>query len=110
MVTSDQRGTLDTTILLVGMASGVFAGFAPSWFTVASPFFHEQEARPGNIKRIRWAEVAGSVITVAMGWALAHDARSAKPLIAAVLISAVFTGGYEYMIRHPATDDPVADT
>ncbi len=25
-------------VLLVGEASGVFAGFCPSWFTVASPF------------------------------------------------------------------------
>jgi hypothetical protein len=25
-------------ILLIGEASGVFAGFCPSWFTVASPF------------------------------------------------------------------------
>lgn len=101
---SDQR-TLDTTILLIGMAAGVFAGFAPSWFTVASPFFHEQGARDGNIKRIRWAEVAGSGITIAMGWALAHDAGSMKPLVSAVLISLVFVGGYEYMIRHPSTAD-----
>lgn len=101
---SDRR-TLDTTILLIGMAAGVFAGFAPSWFTVASPFFHEQGAVDGNIRRIRWAEVAGSVITIAMGWALSHDDRSVKPLIASILISATFVGGYEYMIRHPATDD-----
>jgi hypothetical protein len=100
-----ERATLDTAILLVGMAAGVFAGFAPSWFTVASPFFHEQSARAGNIKRIRWAEVAGTTITVAMGWALSHEDKSTKPLIASVLISMVFVGGYEYMIRHPATDD-----
>lgn len=99
-----ERGTLDETILLVGMASGVFAGFAPSWFTVASPFFHDQDAFAGNVKRIRWAEVAGSIITIAMGWALAHDDRNLKPLIAAVLISLTFTGGYEYMIRHPSSD------
>src|SRR5258707_14774395 len=43
-------------ILLVGEASGVFAGFCPSWFTVASPFFHEQEAKAGNIKRIMAGE------------------------------------------------------
>ncbi|TCO52997.1 hypothetical protein [Actinocrispum wychmicini] len=102
------RQALDTTILLVGMSSGVFAGFAPSWFTVASPFFHEQGAREGNIRRIRWAEVAGSAITVAMGWALAHEERSAKPLIASVLISVTFVMGYEYMIRHPSTDDSAA--
>lgn len=105
---ADQRA-LDTTILLIGMAAGVFAGFAPSWFTVASPFFHEQGAREGNIRRIRWAEAAGSAITIAMGWALAHDDKSSKPLIAAIMISLVFVGGYEYMIRHPASDDKTGE-
>jgi len=99
------RNVLDTTILLVGMAAGVFAGFAPSWFTVASPFFHEQDSFAGNVKRIRWAEVAGSAITIAMGWALSHEDKSVQPLVASVLISLTFVGGYEYMIRHPATDD-----
>jgi len=100
-----EQSTLNATILLVGMASGVFAGFCPSWFTVASPFFHEQASFAGNVKRIRWGEVGGTAITVAMGWALAHNDRKATPLIASVLISLVFVGGYEYMIRHPATDD-----
>lgn len=102
---ADTRHDADTAIMLVGMAAGVFAGFAPSWFTVASPFFHSQDAFEGNKRRIRWAEVAGSVITVAMGWALSHDNRSSIPLISSVLISLTFVGGYEYMIRHPATDD-----
>lgn len=97
--------TPHTTILLVGMASGVFAGFCPSWFTVASPFFHEQDSFAGNVRRIRWGEVGGTAITVAMGWALAHQDRTPAPLIASVLISAVFVGGYEYMMRHPASDD-----
>lgn len=102
---ADSRQTMDTTILLVGMAAGVFAGFAPSWFTVASPFFHSQDSKAGNIKRIRWAEVAGSSITIAMGWALAREDRSAAPFVAAVAISLCFVGGYEYMIRHPASED-----
>ena len=54
METNAQRWT--TVILLIGEASGVFAGFCPSWFTVASPFFHEQEAKAGNVSRIRWGE------------------------------------------------------
>lgn len=99
------QSSLNATILLVGMASGVFAGFCPSWFTVASPFFHEQAAFEGNVKRIRWGEIGGTAITVAMGWALAHNDRRAEPLIASVLISLVFVGGYEYMIRHPAAGD-----
>jgi len=96
---------VDILILLIGMASGIFAGFCPSWFTVASPFFHEQNAKDGNIKRIRWGEGAASVIVIAMGWAVSNQTKRATPLLASVLISAIFVGGYEYMIAHPSTED-----
>jgi hypothetical protein len=96
--------TVNTIILLVGMASGVFAGFCPSWFTVASPFFHEQNCRDGNVKRIRWGEAAASVIVVGTGLAVSRMHKTEAPLIASLLISAIFVGGYEYMIAHPATE------
>lgn len=92
-------------ILLVGEASGVFAGFCPSWFTVASPFFHEQEARAGNVKRIRWGEAAATVIVLATGAAVTYQQGDWFPLAAALLISAVFIAGYEYQIAHPSTED-----
>lgn|SRR5574337_37143 len=95
----------DVVILLIGMASGVFAGFCPSWFTVASPFFHEQNAKDGNVKRIRWGEIAASIIVIATGWAVSNTTGRAAPLMASILISAIFVGGYEYMIAHPATED-----
>lgn len=91
-------------ILLVGEASGVFAGFCPSWFTVSSPFFHEQSARAGNVQRIRWGEAAATAIVVASGAALAYRTGKPSMLFASVLISAVFVAGYEYMIAHPSTD------
>jgi hypothetical protein len=96
---------VDIVILLIGMASGVFAGFCPSWFTVSSPFFHEQEAKAGNVKRIRWGELAATGIVVATGWAVSNATGRGTPLMAALGISAVFVGGYEYMIAHPASDD-----
>jgi hypothetical protein len=92
-------------ILLIGEASGVFAGFCPSWFTVASPFFHEQEAKPGNIKRIRQGEVAATAIVLATGWAVSSRQTSNAPLWAAVIISAIFVAGYEYQIAHPSKED-----
>lgn len=95
----------DIVILLIGMASGVFAGFCPSWFTVASPFFHEQNAKDGNIKRIRWGEAAASAIVVATGFAVSNNTGRKAPLLAAIVISAIFVGGYEYMIAHPSTED-----
>lgn len=91
--------------LIVGTASGVFAGFCPSWFTVASPFFHQQNCREGNIKRIRWGELVATVIVVGMGAALAHLSDTPAVFWAAVGISLIFIAGYEYMIAHPASED-----
>lgn len=91
--------------LIVGEASGVFAGFCPSWFTVSSPFFHEQDAKDGNVKRIRWGEVAATLIVVATGWAISHQTQSSIPLLVSVATCGVFVGGYEYMIRHPSSED-----
>lgn len=91
--------------LIVGTASGVFAGFCPSWFTVASPFFHQQNCREGNIKRIRWGEICAAVIVIGMGAALGHLSRNNAVFWASIGISVVFIAGYEYMIAHPATED-----
>lgn len=96
---------VNTSVLLVGTASGIFAGFCPSWFTVASPFFHAQEARKGNIRRIRWGEGAATVLVLAMGWASSRMHHSVVPMISAVIICGIFVGGYEYMIANPATED-----
>ena len=91
--------------LLIGEASGVFAGFCPSWFTVASPFFHEQEAKPGNVRRIRWGEIAATAIVMATGWAISASEGDKFPLYASAAISAIFIVGYEYQIAHPSTED-----
>ena len=92
-------------VLLIGEASGVFAGFCPSWFTVASPFFHEQEAKSGNIKRIRAGEIAAAAIVIGTGWAVSVRSTGNIALWAAIAICALFIVGYEYQIAHPSADD-----
>jgi hypothetical protein len=89
-------------ILLIGEASGVFAGFCPSWFTVSSEFFNEGTAREGNVKRIREGEIAATVIVVATGWAVSARSTGNIALYASILISAIFVAGYERAIRKPA--------
>jgi hypothetical protein len=91
--------------LLVGEASGVFAGFCPSWFTVASPFFHDQEAKAGNVSRIRAGEACATAIVLATGWAITRQTGSNFALLASALISGVFIAGYEYQIRNPSKSD-----
>lgn len=92
-------------VLLIGEASGVFAGFCPSWFTVASPFFHEQEAREGNIKRIRAGELAATAIVVGTGWAVSVRSTGNVALWASIAISVVFVAGYEFQIAHPSKQE-----
>jgi chromate transport protein ChrA len=91
-------------ILLIGEASGVFAGFCPSWFTVASPFFHEQEARDGNVKRIRAGEVAATAIVLATGYALGRSMKDPALFWSSAAIAGIFVAGYEYQIANPSTE------
>ena len=93
-------------VLLIGEASGVFAGFCPSWFTVASPFFHDQAAKEGNVKRIRAGEIAATLIVVATGWAVSRNRPNNIGLMASIVISAIFVAGYEYQIRNPSKAEP----
>lgn len=104
MATVLSKDDITIVILLIGEASGVFAGFCPSWFTVSSPFFHEQGAKDGNIKRIRWGEVAASAIVISTGIAVSMRTSNKLPLYASIAICAIFIGGYEFMIAHPATE------
>ena len=96
-------------ILLVGEASGVFAGFCPSWFTVASPFFHEQAAKEGNVNRIRAGEIAATLVVMGTGWAVSRRESSNWAIWAAAIICAIFIVGYEFQIAHPSKDSSTSD-
>jgi hypothetical protein len=105
MAATDAADDITIIILLIGEASGVFAGFCPSWFTVSSPFFHDQDAKAGNVKRIRWGEIAATAIVTATGAAVSYRTGSRMPFLASLAICGVFVGGYEYMIANPSKDD-----
>jgi len=105
MASTDAADDITIIILLIGEASGVFAGFCPSWFTVSSPFFHEQEAKAGNVKRIRWGEVAATAIVVSTGAAVSYRTGTRLPLLASLGICGIFVAGYEFMIANPSAED-----
>lgn len=97
-------GQVATTVLVIGEGAALFAAFCPSWFTVRSPFFHDQKAKAGNITAIRQGEVAATIITIAVGVAGGAMVGSKLPIVGAVLVSAVMVAGYEYSITHPSSD------
>lgn len=99
------RDDITIIILLIGEASGVFAGFCPSWFTVSSPFFHEQDAKQGNVRRIREGEIAATLIVVATGLAVSARSKSKMPLYASIAISLIFIAGYERAMAKPSKED-----
>jgi hypothetical protein len=105
MAAAPNQDQITILILLIGEASGVFAGFCPSWFTVSSEFFNEGSARAGNIKRIRQGEVAATAIVVATGAAVAARGGGPWALWASLAICGVFIGGYEYAIANPSKSD-----
>lgn len=96
-------GQIATTVLVVEAAASLYAAFCPSWFTVRSPFFHEQDARKGNVQSIRQGYTAATLLAIPTGLASSFLVRSPLPFLGSVAIAAVMIGGYEYSIAHPAT-------
>jgi hypothetical protein len=95
---------VSTTVLIVGAASGVYAQFGPSMFTISSDFFHDGHVE-GNKRRIRNAEILGTAITLAMGWAGSVLTRSMLPFAGAAIYSGISVAGWEYAMAHPARDE-----
>ena len=91
-------------LLIIGLASGMFASFCPSWFTVSSPFFNEQSAKAENIKRIRWGAYAATAVVVGTAIVIDWGQSSKTPVTVAVITCAGYVAGYEYMIAHPAKE------
>ncbi|MGH7484142.1 MAG: hypothetical protein ACREMY_00885 [bacterium] len=98
------------TVLVIGAGAGLFAAFCPSWFTVRSAFFHEQSGKDGNVKAIRQGELAGALTTLLQGFAAARLVKSPMPFLGALAVSLIMVVGYEYSLKHPATDDAPDDS
>lgn len=96
-------GEIATTILVMGEAAAIYSSFLPSWFTISSPFFHEQGAVEGNRRRIRQGEIAASFLTIGVAFAGSAMTGSPWPLLGGIITAGVMVAGYEYALRNPAT-------
>ena len=105
LTTAGNGDVTAATVLVIGAGAGLFAAFCPSWFTVRSDFFNEQESRRGNIKAIRQGEIAGTVTTLLQGAAAARLVKSPMPLLGAIAVSGIMVLGYEWSILHPARSE-----
>lgn len=105
LTTAGNGDVTAATVLVIGAGAGLFAAFCPSWFTVRSDFFNEQESRRGNVKAIRQGEIAGTVTTLLQGAAAARLVKSPMPLLGAMVVSGIMVLGYEWSILHPARSE-----
>lgn len=97
--------TVAGTILVVAEIPNLYSGLLPSMFTISSPFFHEQGAREGNVKRIRQGELIATGFSLALGIASATLFESPLPLLGTVAMVVVLLACYEYALRNPATQE-----
>jgi hypothetical protein len=93
--------TLHSSLLIVGTAAAVFACTCSTWFTVANT-----DQSITSIRRLRGCEAIASIIVISHGIAASREQGSSVPGVVAVLMTAVFVGGYEYAIRSSA-DQPI---
>jgi hypothetical protein len=92
------------TILVVTEIPNLYSGLLPSMFTISSPFFHDQDAKAGNVKRIRQGEVIATVGSLAIIFASAELFGSNLPVVWGLVMIAALLACYEYALRNPATD------
>ena len=92
-------GAVAISTLIVGSASGVYAQFTPSMFTMGSSFFHDgHEAH--NKRRNREGLAVGTVITLAMGWGGSVLTHSPLPFWVAAGYAAASIAAAEWSMGH----------
>lgn len=91
------------SVLVWAETPNFYSGLLPSWFTISSPFFHDQAAFEGNRRRIRQGELVASILALGAGAGASYLSRSPLPLIGTIVMGAVLIAGYEYALRRPAT-------
>ncbi len=90
------------TILVVDGIPNLYSGLLPSMFTISSPFFHDQAAREGNVRRIRQGEAIATAMSLAMIFAAAELFDSGLPILFGLIMIGILLASYEYALRNPS--------
>lgn len=92
------RSELGTVLEIAALGPAIFAAAGPSFFTVRQ-FTHTPEGRAD----IRFAEVFGTTLTLSLGVgaSLLLPGTDYTPIVAAVIISGIMVGMYEYALHNP---------
>jgi hypothetical protein len=93
------REELGDAMLVVAIGPALYSAFGPSVFTMRE-FAGGKEQKAD----IRFAEVAGGVLTIVTGFALAAITPGPwewAPVVAALIMAGLMTVVYESALRHP---------
>lgn len=95
-----------TGVMLAGEAAGAFAVFCPSFFELASPTFQTEESARGYKRRLHIGELLATLLVLARGATITGRRSDPGPIFAAVVISALFIVGIEYLADNPVIEGP----
>ena len=92
------------TILVVTEIPNLYSGLLPSMFTISSPFFHDQDAKAGNVRRIRQGETIATIGSLAIVFAAAELFDTQLVVVWGIAMIVALLACYEYALRNPAID------
>lgn len=97
----EKRALLHSMLLFLGMATGIFSMMCPPFHSVRSPSFHQPSVKEGNIERVRWGELTGTLVVLSVGLAVADAHGSIMPVVGAASVAAILVISYEYAMSKP---------
>lgn len=76
-----------------------YSAFLPSVFTIRT--FAQGNNRAQNVKNIRLGYIPATALAIGVGWIAGHISKSSMPVLAALFVSVMMVGVYEWAIRMP---------
>lgn len=86
---------LPVVAIMLSLATAVFT----------APWLHDDDVKDGNLEPTRRGEVIASTIVISSGLFLSTTTKSKLPLFIAVVFSAIYCTGIEYVARKNACQE-----